>query len=386
MDDYWGNGRLSKYSFNQPNQLNGARILIVVGSLAISGGTNLILQYAKALSNSGAKVSIGFMLGEKKDLSWYPNVGKLDIRKVQEFEKEYFDLGIATWWRSVDSILKINCHKYLYFVQSLESRFALNYKDRNNEADAAATYMIGLPVITIASWLHNLIMAQTPSKSWFIKNGIDKEIFYKKTRQDLKTNKLRVLVEGNKLVPMKAVEETINTLIKIKGLDIKYINPSRGRVNKDIKTFNKLPINEMVNIYNDTDVLVKMSRIEGMFGPPLEAFHCGATAVVSAVTGFDEYMVHNKNGLVVGVDNFAEMEAQVSRLRDDVTLLENLKSGALDTAKHWPSSNDSAKMFVSVCFSILNSQFLGLIDSEKAMSELRSISEARIFPVDFLGK
>jgi len=36
--------------------------------------------------------------------------------------------------------------------------------------------------------------------------------------------------------------------------------------------------------YARSDVLLKLSSVEGMFGPPLEAFHRGATAVVTPVT------------------------------------------------------------------------------------------------------
>ena len=51
-------------------------------------------------------------------------------------------------------------------------------------------------------------------------------------------------------------------------------------------------------IYRSCDVIVKLSYVEGMFGPPLEMFHCGGTSIVYDVTGHDEYIVHGKNGLV----------------------------------------------------------------------------------------
>lgn len=40
-----------------------------------------------------------------------------------------------------------------------------------------------------------------------------------------------------------------------------------------------------------------------MFGPPLEMFHCGGTSIVYDVTGHDEYIVHDKNGLVAKTDD-----------------------------------------------------------------------------------
>ncbi len=60
---------------------------------------------------------------------------------------------------------------------------------------------------------------------------------------------------------------------------------------------------QLAALYAESDVLLKLSRVEGMFGPPLEAFHKGATCVVTPVTGHDEYIVHGENGLVVDWDD-----------------------------------------------------------------------------------
>jgi hypothetical protein len=38
-------------------------------------------------------------------------------------------------------------------------------------------------------------------------------------------------------------------------------------------------------VYRSCDILGKLSYVEGMFGPPLEMFHCGWTAIVYNVTG-----------------------------------------------------------------------------------------------------
>ena len=52
----------------------------------------------------------------------------------------------------------------------------------------------------------------------------------------------------------------------------------------------------MAGEYARSDVVLKLSRVEGMFGPPLEGFHRGATCVVTPVTGHDEYVEHGWNG------------------------------------------------------------------------------------------
>lgn len=386
--DYWGNARLNNFSLNQKHRLDGVRIVFGVGSLNISGGTNLILNYASALQDVGAQVSVGFTIGEKADSAWHPKSHTLDIRPLEEFSMNFYDLGIATWWRTVEPILGLNCAKFLYFIQSLESRFALNYEDQDDKFLAAATYMIGLPSVTVASWLHNLIQTQTPSKAWLIQNGIDKRLFPLKRRESsFNGSKLRVLVEGHLDVPMKGVERTFEHLSSIDDVEVWHINPTPTQSSHlSDKTFNAVALNKMHEIYSQVDVLVKMSRVEGMYGPPLEAFHAGATAVTSKVTGYDEYAIDRVNALLVDIDDFESMKTCVMELRDNTDLLSNLKNGALETAENWPSVDESASSFASLCYLILTSPSLGRINKLAAVDTLRELADSRNMPLALIGE
>ena len=69
------------------------------------------------------------------------------------------------------------------------------------------------------------------------------------------------------------------------------------------RVFSRVPILETPRVYRSCDVLVKLSYIEGMFGPPLEMFHCGGTAIVYRVTGHEQYIRHDDNSLVVTPDD-----------------------------------------------------------------------------------
>jgi hypothetical protein len=84
-------------------------------------------------------------------------------------------------------------------------------------------------------------------------------------------------------------------------------------------------------------VVLKLSRVEGMFGPPLEGFHKAATCVVTAVTGHEEYVEHGENGLVVDWDDPRGTARALDLLARDNALLHRLRWGALATARGWPS-------------------------------------------------
>jgi hypothetical protein len=97
-----------------------------------------------------------------------------------------------------------------------------------------------------------------------------------------------------------------------------------------------VPHREMAALYAETDVVLKLSRVEGMFGPPLEGFHSGATCVVTEVTGHEEYVEHGWNGLVADWDDPHGTARLLDRLATDPRELHFLRTNALHTAQSWP--------------------------------------------------
>ena len=92
-------------------------------------------------------------------------------------------------------------------------------------------------------------------------------------------------------------------------------------------------------------MLLKLSTVEGMFGPPLEMFHCGGTSIVYDVTGHDEYIVHGRNALVARKHDEAAVRGYVRRLKETPEFLQGLKAGALKTAQSWPDWAESGRQF-----------------------------------------
>jgi hypothetical protein len=103
----------------------------------------------------------------------------------------------------------------------------------------------------------------------------------------------------------------------------------------------------MPAVYSEADVLLKLSRVEGVFGPPIEAFHRGATCVVWPVTGHDEYVRHRANGIVAGWDDIAGTARWLDLLATDRELLSRLRAGALETARQWPSWEESTELMAA---------------------------------------
>ena len=92
----------------------------------------------------------------------------------------------------------------------------------------------------------------------------------------------------------------------------------------------------MARLFGQSHVLLKLSRVEGMAGPPLEAFHMGATAVLTPMTGHEEYAQHGVNALLVGYDDTLGATRALDLLARDRELLQTLRAGAYRTASTWP--------------------------------------------------
>jgi hypothetical protein len=89
-----------------------------------------------------------------------------------------------------------------------------------------------------------------------------------------------------------------------------------------------------------------------MFGPPLEGFHRGATCVVTPVTGHEEYIEHGWNGLLTDWDDLHGTARQLDLLARDRTLLRFLRMNALETARAWPSWEQSSQFMAAALLNV----------------------------------
>jgi hypothetical protein len=103
----------------------------------------------------------------------------------------------------------------------------------------------------------------------------------------------------------------------------------------------------MSDLYSNTDVVFKTSRVEGMYGPPLEGFHRGATCVTTPVTGHEEYVRHLRNGIVVDWDDPVGAARWLDTLAVDRQRLHVLRAGAVETARGWPTWRQATSFFAA---------------------------------------
>jgi glycosyltransferase involved in cell wall biosynthesis len=326
------------------------KVCILVGSPFISGGTYVIFQHAlhMTLKKNWSVDIVCLEAATAENTKWHPEAQKhLSFKSFEDVQEETYDLVMITWWKTAFELYRINGKKYVYFIQSIESWFYPQEEIPLRQL-VDSTYTHNIPVITEANWIKNHLAHYYNTNAFLALNGIRKDIYCQEgdtyAKRDLQ--KLRVLVEGPVDVPFKNVPKTIELCNKANPDEIWLLTSSDIKEMKGVdRIFSRVPITETAKIYRSCDVIIKLSYIEGMFGPPLEMFHCGGTAVVYNVTGHDEYIVNEVNSIAIARDDEKRVVKVLKQLKKDKTLLNRLKENGIKTAKAWPDWEKSSDHF-----------------------------------------
>ena len=330
------------------NSQSHMKIAFLIESSALSGGNYVVFQHALHASEAGHEVTIITMVrGTPYRDVWHPAIPKLRFIHIDEAALESHDIAFATYWVTALELHRIPSQRYAYFVQSIESRFYPE-EARARRAFIEAIYAWNLPGITEATWIKGYLETHHGSRYHLVRNGIRKDLYQTEGPRvaDRNGRHLRVLIEGA-FGSIKNTARALATARRAGNNDVWLLTTSDIPWYPGVqRLFRRMPVGQIPPIYRSCDVILKLSLVEGMFGPPLEMFHCGGTAVVYDVSGHDEYIVHEKNALVVPMHDEEAVVRSLRRLSDEPGLLETLKHGALESALAWPSWQTSSAEFL----------------------------------------
>lgn len=323
------------------------KIAFVLNDLRLSGGVNVVLQYASRLASSHRDEIFLLLREETTDDWWKPLVDNGVAILSEDWDKCEFDVAIATYWETLLLLGQVRAKAFLWFCQLYEDRF---FPDRNpNISTMQIAGSIPLPVVTEAHWLKDLFLSENPDRHVeVVLNGVDKAIFSEEKSAHDPGSGFKVLIEGS----LDAIAK--NTAFAIRG---SLRSRSATRVthvgNRPLDTEDPryhfiesgLSFNQMANLYRSHHVQVKTPLAEGMFGPPLEGFHCGLPAIVTPVTGAEEYIEDRVNALIVLWDDSPGLGQAIDTLATNEKLWRQLQNGARRTAESWPDWDSQTLRF-----------------------------------------
>lgn len=320
------------------------KVAFLLKDLQLSGGVNVVVEHARRLAADHGIETVLVRTGTSAVPDWpYPGLDALRVATLAEVAGERFDVAVATWWETAMALFDVAADRHAYFVQLLEdSHYPEGAPDRS-----AFLLTLALPVrfITEAAWIADMLAGHQPGNPpLFVPNGIAKEAFTgpPPTPHD---GPLRVVIEGNLHLVRKGVPHALHAVAAMReAAHVTLVTgdtPTEALPQVD-RHLSALSHAELAALFRESDVLVKLTRAEGMYGPPLEGFHCGATVVTTAVTGHDMYVEHGVNGLVVDWDDPDGSARALDLLARDRALLQRLREGAYATAQRWPSWDAAA--------------------------------------------
>jgi glycosyltransferase involved in cell wall biosynthesis len=324
------------------------KVAFLVNDLQLSGGVGVVVAHARQLvEHHGFDVTL-VLVREQESAHWdYETLPGLHVAGLADAREDRFDVVVGTWWETAFSLLTVPADRHAMFVQSLEDRF---YRPGEPER-VAAPLVLDLPVayITEARWIADALADLRPdAPCFFVRNGIDKSIFAPPEAPPVRVAEpLRILIEGRPSVWFKQVPEAIQAAAAMtEQRHVTVVSGERAELEgfPVDRVLGPLTHRQMADAYAESDVVLKLTRVEGMFGPPLEGFHRGATCVVTPVTGYDEYIEHGWNGLVADWDDLPGTARLLDLLAADRRLLHFLRHNALRTARGWPSWEQSSQV------------------------------------------
>jgi len=303
LSKYYSKKQLNK-KISKTNKNKKPSIFYIIPTTKITGGVAICCEHLNRLQDLGFK-TLFVSYDNKTDLSWFPNqkVPTIPLKKAKKIIRN-FDIGVATGWITAYELALMDVKRKVYFVQSDERRFYPEGSFLKKRVDE--TYKMDFEFLTEAQWIKEWLKKEFKKEAFYVPNGINTEIFYPdKPLIPKKNGVIRVLVEGGADLPFKGIKDALYILSEIKkeikNLEVVYVNPS-GKPEKDWHFdyyFEKVPMKKMRNIYSSCDFLLKLSKVEGFPGPPLEMIACGGIPIVLRTKGVEEYLKDGVNGFIL---------------------------------------------------------------------------------------
>ena len=312
--------------------------VFILPSPNVSGGVMVAIKHGIILKNNGYDVT---MININKETE---NIDKVFAKNkylyvVPENRTDFqmkVDTIIATMWLTLKFVQKYPYVKNMkYLVQNRESEFYENGKYEKKVANATYANAINVSYITISKWCQEWLNSDFSVESKYAPNGIDLNLFTFKNRNF--EGKIKILIEGNSKDYYKNVDESFKIVDKLNKdkFEIHYLS-YQGEPKKYYyvdKFYHKVPHDEVVKIYQNTDILIKSSILESFSYPPLEMMATGGICIVCPNGGNIEYLKDNENCLLYEQGNIEDAVNKINMILKDRKLRDKLIKNGLETAK-----------------------------------------------------
>lgn len=365
------------------------KINFTLWSTMMNGGVRATFEIINGLSRRGHEVTVTALDG---DHSWFPldaEVGYVDppmplkilnplVRKKYRRPLSYpmineitekigvnFDLvkklgdaappcdvNVATWYPTSFAVHESGKGVPFYFFQDFEELARMDGPEGYKKF--RESLKLPLNIITISGWLKDWIKQEYNREAHVCGDGINHDVFYpRKNHLDLKSpNVMGLFAEleykGNRdlIKALNLLSEDVDDLHLVAVSSKKRVFESsiqREKPEFDYTFFERPDDDELAELYSSADVFAFPSHVEGFGLPPLEAMACGCPVVTTDCLGVRDYVIENKNAIMVPPKNPLKLAEGIKKVLKDAELRENLSRNGVETAKAFTWDAAAAK-------------------------------------------
>lgn len=326
------------------------RVCFVLGSLAsLTGGNAVALAHARAAGATGWSVTVTALQASTLPDSAAAWPGVRFVALDEAIRAGRYDVVVATFWRTVYALPEFDTARWLYFVQSIETRFVPKRRPLERAA-ADMTYMVDMPVVTTGAWMADFLRDRFGRDPALAPVFVDPDVHGPAgaALAAREPGRVRVLVEGPLKMRLKNVPRSVALARRSKAHEVWLMTQSDVPFYPGVdRLLTRVPAGKTAAVYRSCDVVLRLSFVEGVSLVALEMMACGGTVVSSDVTGHEDYMRNGLNGLVVPMDDEDAAVASLDRLVEHPSLLARLRAGALETMRTRPTPEQATARFLA---------------------------------------
>jgi len=310
------------------------KITFVVPALNISGGLRVASIYADLLSKKGHVVTVvspkeatpsikqklkhflkwkGYQYKSNFDASYFDKAMYQVIitgssQRVLSSDVPDADIVIATWWETAEWVRAFPNKKgqKVYFIQGHDAYVA------NDVERAKNTYSFPFAKIAVSKWLVSLMVEGYASKMpYLVPNSVSHDVFYAGARKKQEVPTIGFLFSEVELKGIGVALKVIHNLrIKISNLRVVAFGATAS-VKIKLPEYVELSINpaqeNIRHIYQQCDLWLCCSVIEGFGLTVLEAMACRTPAVSTKCGGPEDIVAEGVNGYLCDVNDVSTL-------------------------------------------------------------------------------
>jgi GT2 family glycosyltransferase len=317
-----------------------------------AGGTQMVIELARGLSNLGAPVSVAVKSYMRQEFeSFYPADNHLlhYYRNDEELyaSSAHASVSIATIYHSVRQLKQIVARNHhilpLYFVQDYEPLFHDEHPHLKELALQSYTMVPEARLVAISPWVQSTILEQQGIEVEYFRGSMDHDLFYPDFGRK-RDGKLTVSAMIRPHTPWRAPERTLQVLKQLKEQFGSQINIGifgcrdedllRASFDSDFEMTNYGVLNrhDVAGLLRATDIFLDLSNFQAFGRTALEAMACGCAVVAPQAGGVIDFGKHAENLLLIDTSNEMQCLAAASELVSNSGLRQHLHEGAIRTA------------------------------------------------------